>query len=79
MTSFQQGRILTHQESTNSGADPVAQEGVAEPVDIALIGSEDHVRTRIATLEAAGMTELLAKVQGSAEECSRTRAFLTNL
>lgn len=54
----------------------LAAEGVDEPVDIALIGDEDEVRRRLVDLEAAGATELLANVQGTAEEAARTRAFL---
>jgi F420-dependent oxidoreductase-like protein len=57
----------------------VAQEGVAEPVDIALIGNEDEVRTRLAALEAAGMTELCANVLGEPDERARTRAFLARV
>ena len=54
----------------------VAAEGVAEPVDIALIGDEDMVAQRIDGLGAAGMTELLANVLGDPDERARTRAFL---
>jgi hypothetical protein len=57
----------------------IAQEGVAEPVDIALIGDEDEVRSRIDSLEQAGMTELLANVLGDPDERSRTRAFLAKV
>ena len=56
----------------------VAAEGVAEPVDIALIGDEDAVAERIDGLAAAGMTELLANVLGDADERARTRAFLAS-
>ena len=54
----------------------VAAEGVAEPVDIALIGDEASVGERIDALAAAGATELLANVLGQPEEVARTRAFL---
>jgi 5,10-methylenetetrahydromethanopterin reductase len=54
----------------------VAAEGVAEPVDIALIGDQDSVAQRIDELGAAGMTELLANVLGDPDERARTRAFL---
>ena len=54
----------------------LAAEGVAEPVDIALIGNEDAVGERIEGLAAAGGTELLANVMGGPEETARTRAFL---
>ena len=56
----------------------VAAEGVAEPVDIALIGDEDAVAERIDGLGAAGMTELLANVLGDPDERARTRAFLAS-
>jgi F420-dependent oxidoreductase-like protein len=56
----------------------VAAEGVAEPVDIALIGDEDAVGERIDGLAAAGMTELLANVLGDADERARTREFLAS-
>jgi F420-dependent oxidoreductase-like protein len=56
----------------------VAAEGVAEPVDIALIGDEDAVAERIDGLAAAGMTELLANVLGDPDERARTRAFLAS-
>jgi hypothetical protein len=57
----------------------IASEGVAEAVDIALIGNEDAVATRIDALGKAGMTELLANVLGDPDERARTRAFLTSL
>jgi len=56
----------------------VAAEGVAEAVDIALIGDEDEVAARIDGLAAAGMTELLANVLGDPDERARTRAFLAS-
>jgi 5,10-methylenetetrahydromethanopterin reductase len=56
----------------------VAAEGVAEPVDIALIGDEDKVAERIDGLAAAGMTELLANVLGDPDERARTRAYLAS-
>ena len=51
-------------------------EGVAEPVDIALVGDEDEVGEAIDRLAAAGATELLANVVGEPDERERTRAFL---
>ena len=54
----------------------VTAEGVAEPVDIALIGNEAAVGARIDALAAAGATELLANVLGQPEEVARTRQFL---
>ena len=57
----------------------LAAEGVAEPVDIALVGDEGEVAGRIAELGQAGATELVANVQGNPEEQARTRAFLGGL
>jgi alkanesulfonate monooxygenase SsuD/methylene tetrahydromethanopterin reductase-like flavin-dependent oxidoreductase (luciferase family) len=57
----------------------LAAEGVAEPVDIALVGDEGEVADRIAELGQAGATELVANVQGNPEERARTRAFLGRL
>jgi 5,10-methylenetetrahydromethanopterin reductase len=54
-------------------------EGVAEPVDIALLGDEDRVLTQIRDLSEAGATELLANVQGTPEEQLRTRSLLGGL
>jgi 5,10-methylenetetrahydromethanopterin reductase len=54
-------------------------EGVAEPVDIALVGDEGEVADRIAALGQAGATELVANVQGNPDEQARTRAFLGHL
>jgi F420-dependent oxidoreductase-like protein len=54
----------------------IASEGVADAVDIALIGNEDAVAQRIDALAEAGMTELLANVLGDPDERARTRAFL---
>jgi F420-dependent oxidoreductase-like protein len=57
----------------------VAAEGVAEPVDIALVGGPVEVQERMAGLAAAGATELLANVLGDTGERERTRAFLASL
>jgi F420-dependent oxidoreductase-like protein len=54
----------------------VEAEGVAEPVDIALIGDESAVGKRIDALADAGATELLANILGQPEEVARTRSFL---
>ena len=56
----------------------VAAEGVADPVDVALIGDEVTLGERLARLEAAGATELMANVVGTPEERVRTRAFLAS-
>jgi F420-dependent oxidoreductase-like protein len=52
------------------------KEGAADPVDVALIGSESDVERQLAQLEQAGGTEFNASVFGSAEEQQRTRQFL---
>ena len=57
----------------------LAAEGVAQPVDIALVGSEDAVGQRIEALGRAGATELLANVQGEPDEQARTRRYLGTL
>jgi alkanesulfonate monooxygenase SsuD/methylene tetrahydromethanopterin reductase-like flavin-dependent oxidoreductase (luciferase family) len=57
----------------------LAVEGVSQPVDIALVGSEEHVSGHISALGQAGATELLASVQGDQEEQNRTRSFLGHL
>jgi 5,10-methylenetetrahydromethanopterin reductase len=54
-------------------------EGVAEPVDIALVGDEGEVADGIAALGEVGATELVANVQGNLEEQARTRTFLGRL
>jgi F420-dependent oxidoreductase-like protein len=56
-----------------------AAEGVAEPVDMALVGGPAEVEERISGLAAAGGTELLANVIGDDGERERTRGFLASL
>jgi 5,10-methylenetetrahydromethanopterin reductase len=56
----------------------VAAEGVAEPVDMALIGDAGEVGKRIEGLVAAGATELLANVVAEGEDVGRTRTFLAS-
>jgi 5,10-methylenetetrahydromethanopterin reductase len=57
----------------------VAAEGVAAPVDLALVGDDDEVRERLEGLVAAGATEVLANVVGDDDERARTRALLRTL
>jgi 5,10-methylenetetrahydromethanopterin reductase len=57
----------------------VEAEGVAAPVDLALVGGDDEVRDRLHALVAAGATEVLANVVGDEEERARTRALLRTL
>ena len=54
-------------------------EGVAEPVDLVVLGDEATVAAHLTRFEEAGMTELCATVAGDAEEQARTRRFLTAL
>jgi 5,10-methylenetetrahydromethanopterin reductase len=57
----------------------LAAEGVDDPTDIALVGSEPHVMARIADLVDAGATELMANIVGTPDEIARTRAVLATL
>ena len=61
-----------------SYARKVAAEGVADPVDLVLLGDEGTVTERVEALRAAGMTELCANVLGEPEEQARTRRFLAD-
>jgi F420-dependent oxidoreductase-like protein len=54
----------------------VEAEGIDEPVDLVLMGDEDRVLERLAAVEAAGATELLANVVGEPEERDRTLELL---
>jgi 5,10-methylenetetrahydromethanopterin reductase len=73
------GRIMSVPASLPSYQRMLAAEGVAEPVEIALIGHEGQVATALAALAEAGATELLANVLGEPDEVARTRAFLGSL
>jgi F420-dependent oxidoreductase-like protein len=52
------------------------REGVADPADVAVIGSEYDVERQLADYERAGATELNVSVLGSADEHQRTLEFL---
>jgi alkanesulfonate monooxygenase SsuD/methylene tetrahydromethanopterin reductase-like flavin-dependent oxidoreductase (luciferase family) len=54
----------------------LAAEGLDDPADLACIGDETEVASRLSSLEGIGVTELLANVIGTEEEVARTRAFL---
>ena len=54
----------------------LATEGLEDPADIAIIGDEEELTGRLAPLEGAGVTELLANVLGTESEVAETRAFL---
>jgi alkanesulfonate monooxygenase SsuD/methylene tetrahydromethanopterin reductase-like flavin-dependent oxidoreductase (luciferase family) len=51
------------------------REGAAGPGEAAIVGDEDAVRSVLAELEAAGVTDFSAAPIGSREEISRTRAL----
>ncbi len=56
------------------------REGLAAPVDAAIIGDEPHVAARIEEIAATGVDELAASViAGNAKESSRTLALLSGL
>jgi F420-dependent oxidoreductase-like protein len=73
------GGTMTFSAGLPSYRRMLAAEGVDEPVDIALIGPPDQVAERIDALRQAGMTELLANVQGTPEEQERTVEVLPGL
>jgi 5,10-methylenetetrahydromethanopterin reductase len=68
--------ILAGSARMASYARQVAAEGLDDPVDLATIGDEAEVASRLSSLEGIGVTELLANVLGTEEEVARTRAFL---
>jgi F420-dependent oxidoreductase-like protein len=51
-------------------------EGVAQPVDLAVVGSEAEVDAHLDRFVAAGMTELCANVIGAPDDVARTLAHL---
>jgi hypothetical protein len=53
-------------------------EGLTDPVDLAVVGDASVVAQRLRDFEAAGMTELCADVVGSAADQRLTREFLGN-
>lgn len=55
------------------------REGVEGPGDVALVGDEEAVATRIAALGDIGATDFLAAPFGAQEEIGRTKAFLAEL
>lgn len=57
----------------------LASEGVAEPVDIALVGGPDELAAGLDRLADAGVSELLAYVQGTEAEQRRTVEELPGL
>ncbi|MFC8526879.1 TIGR03564 family F420-dependent LLM class oxidoreductase [Nocardia sp. NPDC057227] len=55
------------------------REGVAGPVDLALIGGEEQVAARIAEVAAAGATDFVGALFTRGESADRTRALLSEL
>jgi ribosomal protein S5 len=55
------------------------REGAAGPGEAAIVGDEDAVRSVLAELEAAGVTDFSAAPIGSREEIARTRALFREL
>jgi 5,10-methylenetetrahydromethanopterin reductase len=51
-------------------------EGVARPVDLAVVGTEREVDAHLDRFVAAGMTELCANIVGSSDDTARTMAHL---
>jgi alkanesulfonate monooxygenase SsuD/methylene tetrahydromethanopterin reductase-like flavin-dependent oxidoreductase (luciferase family) len=51
-------------------------EGVTQPVDLAVVGTESEVDTHLERFVEAGMTELCANIVGAPEEVERTMAHL---
>jgi F420-dependent oxidoreductase-like protein len=73
------GQAMTGALTMRSYQRMFAAEGVAEPVDMALVGGPAEVEERISALAEAGGTELLANVIGDEGERAQTRGFLASL
>lgn len=69
--------LMERSASMPAYARQLAAEGLTDPVDLVVLGSDAEVADRLAAYRAAGMTELCANLVGSAEERDRTTAFLT--
>ena len=54
-------------------------EGATRPSDVALVGSEARLAELVEELTEAGATELVASVSGSAQERTRSMAFLGSI
>jgi hypothetical protein len=59
-----------------SYARQMREEGLSDPVDLAVVGDAATVSARLQEFEAAGMTELCADVVGRAADQQLTREFL---
>jgi alkanesulfonate monooxygenase SsuD/methylene tetrahydromethanopterin reductase-like flavin-dependent oxidoreductase (luciferase family) len=56
------------------------KEGVGGPADLAIVGSEEEVRDRLAAMAEVGVTDLnAAAFPGNPDEAERTRAVLRSL
>jgi hypothetical protein len=54
----------------------IAAEGLSDPAELALVGDEDTLCAQLDNVAAAGATELLADITGTADEQTRTRNYL---
>ncbi len=57
----------------------LAREGVADASEIALIGDERQVISKIRALEDTGITDFLARIVGTEEERRRSLELLGSL
>jgi len=55
------------------------REGLQGPADLAIVGDEEHVRSKIGAFAEAGATDLIGTVFGSSEKRWRTVEFLGQL
>lgn len=72
-------RVLAVYPSLPSYKAMLDREGAERPSDIALVGGEDEVAAGVAGLEAAGATDFVASVIGTADDRARTDALLSSL
>lgn len=72
-------RVLAVYPSLPSYKAMLDREGAERPSDIALVGAEDEVAAGVAGLEAAGATDFVASVIGTADDRARTDALLSSL
>jgi F420-dependent oxidoreductase-like protein len=72
-------RVFAIYEQLPSYRAMLDREGAAGVADITLAGDEDTVRSQIAGLAEAGVTDFVAGEYARGEDASRTRAFLRKL
>jgi alkanesulfonate monooxygenase SsuD/methylene tetrahydromethanopterin reductase-like flavin-dependent oxidoreductase (luciferase family) len=73
------GRNYGYYDNLPSYRAMLDREGVSGPVDLAVVGDEDRVSSKLAELGDLGVTDLSLPVFGSAEERQRTLDLLTSL